>query len=120
MHFTKRTFAAILVAGALISQTPVLAHADDGTSSSHSSCYMSRNSNGERWSSSDCNEVRPQMQRDLANVTSMLDRLSQPGRPSVVAPTVVEPSADADPITAHIMDSISAFIQHLFFQFPWF
>jgi hypothetical protein len=60
------------------------------------------------------------MQRDMANITSMLDRLSQPNSRPVVAPTVAETSGEADPITAHIMDSISAFIQYVFLRLPWF
>jgi hypothetical protein len=120
MRFYTRTAIALIIAGALISQTPAIMHADDGSSSSsHNSCFMSRNVNGERWSSSDCNEVRPQMQRDMANITSMMDRLSVPAKPSVAAPPVAEHSNDDDPITAHIMDSISAFIQQLFFRLPW-
>jgi hypothetical protein len=121
MRFYTRTATALIVAAALISQSPVLAHADDGSSSSsNSSCYMSRNVNGNRWSSKDCGEVQTQMTKDMANITSMLDRLSQPNRPSIATPPVAESGHDTDPITAHIMDSISAFIQSLFVRFPWF
>jgi hypothetical protein len=73
MHSYKRTIAALLVAGALVSQTPAIARADDDTS-----CYISRNMNGARWSSNDCNEMSPKMKQDMETVHSMLARLFQP------------------------------------------
>jgi hypothetical protein len=135
MHPYKRALAGLLIAGALVSQTPAMVHADDNKEpSTVSHCYMSRNINGVQSSSSDCQEVRSQVARDLDSLYSMLSRLFRPAQsepdaatdeasaPEAQSESQSEPARmsepEPDPILAHAIDSIAAFLQHLFFRLP--
>jgi hypothetical protein len=109
MHFNKRTFAALAIAAALISQSPVIARADGGNV--QSSCYMSRTVNGVQTVSTDCGAMQVQMNQQIDGMRSLFGSLVPAPLP-VFVPEIVA-VGDPKPVAVEDIDEMMATIEQL-------